>query len=159
MTASVLFVCLGNICRSPLADGIFRALARDAGIDVNVDSAGTGDWHVGHAPDHRAQAEAVRRGLDISELRARQVQTDDFWVFDHIIAMDSQNLADLVAMRPRDSTAALSLLLDHADVGPCDVPDPYYGGEEGFAETFQLVELGARGLLAKLGDQAGTPAN
>jgi protein-tyrosine phosphatase len=150
MTASILFVCLGNICRSPLAEGVFSRLAADAGIAVRVDSAGTGDWHIGHPPDPRAQAEVLRNGIDISRLRARQVIVDDFRDFDHIVAMDRNNHADLVAMRPHNGTAALSRLLDHAAVGVGDVPDPYYGGDAGFAETFRLVEAGARGLLAQL---------
>lgn len=150
MTVSVLFVCLGNICRSPLADGVFRRLADDAGVAVRVDSAGTGDWHIGHPPDRRARAEAARNGLDISDLRARLVTPRDFSDFDHIVAMDSQNFADLAAMRPAESAAALSRLLDHADVGVADVPDPYHGGDAAFAETFRLVEAGARGLLAAL---------
>lgn len=150
MTVSVLFVCLGNICRSPLADGVFRRLADDAGIDVVADSAGTGDWHIGHAPDRRAQAEARRNGLDISDLRARLVTPQDFHDFDYIVAMDSRNLADLLAMQPSGAGATVSRLLDHAAIGIVDVPDPYHDGEEGFAETFGLVEAGARGLLETL---------
>lgn len=150
MPPSVLFVCLGNICRSPLAEGVLRQLAADQGIDVVIDSAGTGDWHIGHPPDRRAQAEARRNGLDISGLRARQVTADDFHAFDHIVAMDSQNLRDLIELQPQDARAMLSRLLDHAEVDAADVPDPYYGGDDGFAETFRLVEAGARGLLAQL---------
>ena len=148
MTVSVLFVCLGNICRSPLAEGAMRRLVESEGAAVHIDSAGTGDWHIGRAPDPRAQAEALRNGLDISMLRARQVVPEDFHSFDHIVAMDAQNFADLVAMRPEGARAKITLLLDHAEGG--DVPDPYYGGDEGFAETFRLVEAGARGLLQKL---------
>jgi len=160
MPVSVLFVCLGNICRSPLADGIIRRLAKEAAFDVRVESAGTGDWHIGHPPDRRAQAEAKGRGLDISDLRARQVTPADFDAFDYIVAMDSQNLADLVAMRPRGSKAEVSRLLDHVDAGAVDVPDPYYGGDEGFAETYALVEAGARGLLQKvMARAAASPAN
>jgi len=121
---------------------------------VEIDSAGTGDWHIGHAPDARAQAEALRQGLDISMLRARQVTAEDFHRFDHIVAMDAKNLADLFAVRPDGARAAVSLLLDHAGGG--DVPDPYYGGEEGFAETFRLVEDGARALLQAISGQRAT---
>ncbi len=148
MTPSVLFVCLGNICRSPLAEGIFRQLAEDEDVAVEVDSAGTGDWHLGYAPDARAQAVAERNGLDISALRARLVTPDDFHRFDHIVAMDASNLANLEAMRPDDATATLARLLDFADgIDVDDVPDPYEGGPEGFDETFRLVEAGAKGLL------------
>jgi protein-tyrosine phosphatase len=154
MTTSVLFVCLGNICRSPLAEGAMRRLVEAQGAAVEIDSAGTGDWHIGHAPDPRAQAEALRRGLDISMLRARQVTEEDFHRFDHIVAMDAKNLADLLAMQPDSARAALSLLLDHAEGG--DVPDPYYGGDEGFAETFRLVEAGVQGLLQVISGQRAT---
>lgn len=154
MVPSVLFVCLGNICRSPLAEGVFRDLARREGLAVEVDSAGTGDWHVGHPPDRRAQAVAARNGLDIAGLRARQVTPDDFRRFDHIVAMDASNLANLEAMRPADATAKVARLLDYAPAtGVADVPDPYYGGPEGFDETHRLVEAGARGLLARIRDQ------
>lgn len=148
MTPSVLFVCLGNICRSPLAEGIFRDLAAREGVAVDIDSAGTGDWHLGHAPDPRARAVADRNGLDISGLRARLVTPEDFHRFDRIVAMDASNLANLEAMRPDDAKASLARLLDFAEgVDLIDVPDPYQGGPEGFDETFRLVEAGARGLL------------
>lgn len=154
MVPSVLFVCLGNICRSPLAEGVSRDLARREAIAVEIDSAGTGDWHVGHPPDRRAQAVAARNGLDIAGLRARQVTPDDFRRFDHIVAMDASNLANLEAMRPADATAKVARLLDYAlGTGVADVPDPYYGGPEGFDETHRLVEAGARGLLARIRDQ------
>lgn len=148
MTPSVLFVCLGNICRSPLAEGIFRDLAEREGVAVEIDSAGTGDWHLGHAPDPRAQAVADKNGLDISALRARLVTPADFHRFDRIVAMDASNLANLEAMRPADAKATLGRLLDFADeVDLADVPDPYQGGPEGFDETYRLVEAGAKGLL------------
>lgn len=148
MSVSVLFVCLGNICRSPIADGVLRHRAASAMIDVVVDSAGTGDWHLGHPPDRRAQSIALQNGVDISGLRARQVTAGDFDTFDHIIAMDHRNLADLMALRPAGSRAKLSLLLDHADgIGLHDVPDPYCGSDDDFAETYRLVETGVRGLL------------
>lgn len=147
MVPSVLFVCLGNICRSPLAEGVFRDLAAREGVAVVIDSAGTGDWHLGHAPDKRAQAVAAKNGIDICELRARLVTPEDFGRFDYIIAMDASNLANLEAMRPEGSTAKVARLLDFADAGMPDVPDPYYGGPDGFDETYRLVEAGARGLL------------
>ncbi len=148
---SVLFVCLGNICRSPLADGVLRALAEERGIAVHVDSAGTGDWNLGRAPDPRSQAIARRHGHDISDLRARLVTPDDFRRFDHIVAMDASNLANLEAMRPADGRAHLSRLLDHAPhTGIADVPDPYYGEADGFEETYRLVLAGVEGLLARL---------
>ena len=148
---AVLFVCLGNICRSPLAEGVFRAAAADAGRAVHIDSAGTGDWNLGNPPDLRAQAVARANGHEIAHLRARLVTPSDFHRFDHIVAMDSSNLANLEAMRPRDSRARLSRLLDHAPgEGTADVPDPYYGEADGFAETYRLVRAGAQALLAKL---------
>ena len=152
--ASVLFVCLGNICRSPLAEAVLRDEARRQGLDITVDSAGTGDWHLGHAPDKRAQAVAAKNGLDIGALRARLVTPEDFRRFDHVVAMDSMNLADLEAMRPPDADATLSRLLDHAPgLGVADVPDPYQGGPEGFDETYRLVREGVKGLVARLREE------
>jgi protein-tyrosine phosphatase len=110
---AVLFVCLGNICRSPLAEAAFRREAERAGITVRADSAGTGDWHVGKPPDPRARAEALRHGIDISAYRGRQIERADFLRFDRIVAMDGNNLAHLRAMTPPSATARLSLLLDH----------------------------------------------
>lgn len=154
MTRSVLLVCLGNICRSPLAEAALRAEAERLGLDVEVDSAGTGDWHLGHPPDRRASAVAERNGVDISHLRARQVGPEDFRRFDHIVALDAQNLRDLKAMRPPDAKAELSLLLDHAE-GRAGQPvaDPYYGGEEHFDTAWADVTEGARGLARKLREE------
>lgn len=149
--ATVLFVCLGNICRSPLAEAAFRAEAARAGFDVEVDSAGTGAWHVGEAPDGRAIREAARHGIDISGYRARQVAPSDFTRFTHIVALDRTNLADLRKIAPRGATAALSLVLDHvAGRAGEGVADPYYGGEAGFARTWDEVSAGSRGLVASL---------
>jgi protein-tyrosine phosphatase len=149
---SVLFVCLGNICRSPLAEAAFRAEAASAGLDALADSAGTGDWHVGSPPDRRAQAEARRHGLDISAYRARQVSTEDFRRFCHILALDARNLDDLAAMAPADATARLSLLLDYvAGMEGQSVADPYFGEDAGFAETWREVSRAARALVAALG--------
>ena len=144
---AVLFVCLGNICRSPLAEAAFRREAERTGLDVGIDSAGTGSWHVGEPPDARAQAEALRHGVDISSLRARQVRAEDFFRFTHLLALDHQNLADLEAMAPPEATASLSLLLDHVpgEEGRA-VADPYFGERDGFAETWRQVSLAARAL-------------
>ncbi len=148
---SVLFVCLGNICRSPLAEGVFRALATEHGMAVSIDSAGTGNWNLGKAPDPRSQAIASQYGHDIAHLRARLVTAEDFARFDYIVAMDASNLANLEAMRPAGARARVSRLMDHApDEGVADVPDPYYGEADGFEETYRLVRAGADGLLAKL---------
>src|SRR3712207_1035358 len=128
MRTSVLFVCLGNICRSPLAEAAFRREAERLGLEVEVDSAGTGEWHIGRPPDPRAIAVAARNGVDIAHLRARQVSAVDFQRFDHIVALDTQNLANLRRMAPPGSSAELSLLLDHVDGREGEpVADPYYG--------------------------------
>jgi protein-tyrosine phosphatase len=155
MGKSVLFVCLGNICRSPLAEAAFRAEAERLGLDVEIDSAGTGDWHIGHPPDRRAAAVAKRNGVDISHLRARRVTAEDFRRFDHIVALDAQNLSDLEAMRPADATAELSLLLDHVEGREGEaVADPYYGEEEHFDLTWRDVTEGARGLARRIAVEA-----
>lgn len=154
MRCSVLFICLGNICRSPLAEAAFRAEAARIGLEAEVDSAGTGDWHIGHPPDPRAAAVASRNGIDIQGLRARQVRADDFHRFDHIVALDEQNLDDLRAMRPPRSKAELSLLLDHVEGREGEaVADPYYGHDDHFDITWRDVVEGAKGLARKI---AGT---
>ena len=146
--SSVLFVCLGNICRSPLAEGVFRQLAGAAGLDLLIDSAGTGDWHIGHAPDPRSQAVAARHGVDISGLRARQLTADDFSRFAHIIVMDDSNRENIRAWEPERHVARVNLLLDFVPGRAGEaVPDPYYGGPEDFEETYRLVRAGAEGLL------------
>ncbi|MFM7066002.1 MAG: low molecular weight protein-tyrosine-phosphatase [Gammaproteobacteria bacterium] len=152
----VLFVCLGNICRSPTAEGVFRSLALEAGAWQagwirGIDSAGTGGWHAGEPPDPRTVAAARRRGYDLSTLRARQVTADDFHAFDLLLAMDRRNLHDLSRLRPAVSRAEIRLFLDFApDCGRDEVPDPYYGGSEGFSEVLDLCESAARGLLAAI---------
>ncbi|MGZ8347783.1 MAG: low molecular weight protein-tyrosine-phosphatase [Allosphingosinicella sp.] len=154
MTVAVLFVCLGNICRSPLAEAALRAEAERRGLDVEVDSAGTGDWHVGHAPDPRAQDVARRNGADISHFRARQVTPADFDRFDHIVALDRQNLAALRAMQRSGSRARLSLLLDHVPERKGQaVADPYYGDASHFDDAWREVTEGARALARSLGVQ------
>ena len=151
MRVSVLFVCLGNICRSPLAEAALQREVQAAGLDIAVESAGTGDWHIGHAPDKRAQAVAKKHGADIAAYRARQVTVEDFDRFTHIVALDPQNLADLEVLRPANATAQLSLLLDHVAGREGEgVTDPYYGDAEGFEATWADVTAGTRGLLEKL---------
>lgn len=147
---AVLFVCLGNICRSPLAEAAFRVEAERAGLDVEVDSAGTGGWHAGEPPDPRALAVARRNGVDISGYRARQVEPADFARFSHIVALDGDNLAVLRRLRPKEG-AALSLLLDHVPGRRGEaVADPYYGADTGFDATWADVTLGARHLVRAL---------
>jgi protein-tyrosine phosphatase len=151
MTISILFVCMGNICRSPLAEAAFRAEADRLGLDVEVDSAGTGGWHAGEPPDARAIAAARRNGVDIAHLRARKVGRADFDRFDHIVALDEENLADLAALRPAGSRAGLSLLLDHVSGREgTGVADPYYGGDAHFDVAWRDIADGARGLAAAL---------
>jgi len=153
MSTKVLFVCLGNICRSPTAHGVFEKLVADAGLqnDIYIDSAGTGDWHIGRAPDERTQHAASKRGYDLSNLRARQVSRADFSEFDYVLAMDKNNLKDLRGMAGDKSDCHVSLFLDFAESSwKREVPDPYYGGEDGFETVLDLVEDGARGLLATI---------
>ncbi|GIX29600.1 MAG: phosphotyrosine protein phosphatase [Porticoccaceae bacterium] len=149
----VLFVCLGNICRSPTAEGVFERLAAEAGLAhrLRVDSAGTGPWHVGKPPDPRAVAAARARGYEIGHLRARQVEPADFERFDYLLAMDRHNLAALEAFKPPGFTGHLGLFLDFAGVrGLEEVPDPYGGGPAGFERVLDLIERGAEGLLRHL---------
>ncbi|XKE46767.1 low molecular weight phosphotyrosine protein phosphatase [Halomonas organivorans] len=151
----VLFVCLGNICRSPTAEGMFRRHLTEAGLDgrVEVDSCGIGSWHLGKAPDPRAQAAAASRGLDLSALRARQLDDRDFDRFDYLLAMDEDNLSVLQARRPADCAAHVGLLLEFAGLPGRAVPDPYYGGDAGFEEVLDLVEAASRGLLTEVRDR------
>ena len=148
---AVLFVCLGNICRSPLAEAALKAEAARIGLDVQVDSAGVGSWHVGEPPDPRARATAKRHGLDISDYRARKITRADFLRFGHIVALDHEVLAALERMRPANSTAEVSLLLDHVEGREGEeVADPYLGDEEGFETTWAEVSDGARRLAKRL---------
>jgi protein-tyrosine phosphatase len=151
--ASVLFVCLGNICRSPTAEGVFRAAVERAGLGgrVRAASAGLGDWHVGSPPDRRAVQAAHRRDYDLATLRGRQVESADFTRFGWILAMDEANLRTLTSMRPPNFDGHLGLLLDFApESGVREVPDPYYGGPDGFDRVLDLVEVSTAGLLARL---------
>lgn len=148
---SVLFVCLGNICRSPLAEAAFRIEAEALGLDVEIDSAGTSDWHVGEPPDTRAIATATGKGVDINHLRGRQVAPADFDRFTHIVALDDENLATLEVRQPRGSRAELSLLLDYVEGREGQsVADPYFGGAAGFDQTWADVTAGARALAERL---------
>lgn len=151
----VLFVCLGNICRSPTAHGVFETLVAAQGHDgwLTVDSCGTGDWHVGEQPDQRAMTEAGKRGVALSHLRARQVRENDFFEFDYILAMDRANLRHLESIKPSSFQGHLGLFLDYApEPGIAEVPDPYYGGEEGFTQVLDLIEDASQGLLQALID-------
>lgn len=148
---AVLFVCLGNICRSPLAEAALRVVAERIGLTVEVDSAGTGNWHAGEPPDHRAQAVARRHGVDISGYRARQVVQSDFSRFTHIIALDRENFSALRRLNPAGHGADLSLLLDHVRGREGEaVADPYYGLDAGFEETWDDVMRGAEALARKI---------
>lgn len=146
----VLFVCLGNICRSPAAEGVFRAQAAARGVQAEAQSAGTGGWHQGAGADQRMTRAAARRGYDLSTHRARQVQFSDFYEFDYLLAMDRQNLADLLAMAPPNRDADIGLFLDFANGETHETPDPYYGGADGFERVLDLVEGGVAALLDHL---------
>ncbi len=151
----VLFVCLGNICRSPTAEGVFRDLLNreNLGDVISVDSAGTHAYHVGEAPDSRAQGEARRRGIDIGHLRGRQAKAEDFERFDYVLAMDRENHSNLLAICPPEHRTKLHMFLDFApDLNRRDVPDPYY--DNGFKTVYTLIETAAQGLLADIRAQS-----
>ena len=147
----VLFVCMGNICRSPTADAIFRHQVKMAGLvsDIKVDSAGTHSYHIGHSPDERAQAAALKRGYDMEDLRARSVAPEDFSQFDYILAMDHDNLAILEDRCPQQHQHKLALLMRYSKNHTADdeVSDPYYGGKQGFEKVLDKVEAASEGLL------------
>ncbi|HXV32161.1 MAG TPA: low molecular weight protein-tyrosine-phosphatase [Sinorhizobium sp.] len=147
----ILFVCLGNICRSPLAEGVMRDLARRTGHGeaISVDSAGTGAWHVGDPPDRRSTAVAKAYGIDIADLRGRQIAAADFGAFDLILGMDRSNVRDLRALMPA-AAHKVHLFMNYAMDRDDDVPDPYYESADAFEALYQMLEAGCSSLLAKL---------
>ena len=152
---NVLFVCMGNICRSPTAEGVFRDLVARAGLDdvISTDSSGMANWHAGKDPDRRSQATARQRGIEIGDLRARQTNVSDFHRFDYILAMDDQNMTDLRAICPAGREDRLHMMLDFADGLPVrEVPDPYYGAT-GFDDVLDLIENASQGLLTHIVEQ------
>jgi protein-tyrosine phosphatase len=153
----VLFVCSGNICRSPTAHGVFETLVRREGLShrVSVDSCGTGDWHVGEAPDERSQQHAKARGYELEHLRARQIRRSDLATFDLVLAMDASHRAAILNLS-RDHADRVHLFLDFAPEQPVrEVPDPYYGGDAGFERVLDLIESGAQGLLSHVRARLG----
>ena len=152
MSIRVLFVCMGNICRSPTAHALFREQVDRAGLatHIEIDSAGTHAYHVGNAPDARAIATARARGINMADLRARQVHQDDYSQFDYIVAMDEENLSVLLASCPEAERARLSLMLDWTTGWGREVPDPYYGEEDGFGEVLDILEAGCPLILQTL---------
>ena len=156
----VLFVCLGNICRSPTAEAVLNKLAAERGVmsQLEVDSAGTNGFHIGQSPDPRSIKYAAKRGIDLTPLRGRQIERADFDRFDYVIAMDNENVRHLTALCPASMQGKISLLLAYADrCNYREVPDPYYGGEREFELVLELIESGCRGLLAHLVDDGPVP--
>lgn len=159
-TASVrvLFVCMGNICRSPTAEGVFRKMVHEQGLHqhIGIDSAGTHAYHVGEAPDRRAQAAANKRDIDLSDIRGRRFTVQDFHEFDYILAMDRDNLGNIQYLNPGDARGRAHLFLEFASgFAETEVPDPYYGGERGFEHVLDLVEAASAGLLAHIREHHG----
>lgn len=153
MSVKVLFVCLGNICRSPTAEGVFQKLVEDAGLSkrVETDSAGTANWHQGRAPDPRTIAAAKKRDIDLSKLRARAVKSSDFAEFDYVLAMDEDNLTELQSLKPAGFDGHLGLFLAFGSQRTySEVPDPYHGGSDGFELVLDLIEDAAAGLLESI---------
>lgn len=150
----ILLVCLGNICRSPAAEGVLRAKARERGLDLTIDSAGTGAWHVGDPPDARMIKTAGTRGYDLSYIRARKVDLSDFYEFDYVLAMDFSNHTDLLEMAPPNRSCDIRLFLDFAEGEERETPDPYYGSPAGFEGVLDLIEKGAEGFLDHLDDES-----
>ncbi len=149
----ILFICYGNICRSPMAEGVFRVRAN--GLDVETDSAGTSDWHQGTPPDQRAQAICAKHDIDISTQRARQICAEDFNDFGLILVMDRDNLAAVKALKPKGASAKIDLLLNYADnLAVDEVPDPYHDREEGFAKVLTMIEKAVDGLIQELKSEA-----
>ncbi|WP_421915528.1 low molecular weight protein-tyrosine-phosphatase [Mesorhizobium sp.] len=156
---SILFVCLGNICRSPLAEGVFRAVLAERGLDHNVliDSAGTGGWHAGEAPDRRSIAIAALHGVDISGQKARKVTLDDFSGSDLVLGMDRSNVTDLKALAPAAMRDRVQLFLELAEGRPRDVPDPYYDGPEAFSSVYRMIRTASEALATRLEARLSTP--
>ncbi|PWJ74844.1 protein-tyrosine phosphatase [Pseudaminobacter salicylatoxidans] len=156
---SILFVCLGNICRSPLAEGVFGHVLEEHGTRGGflLDSAGTGGWHIGSPPDRRSIAVAARNGLDISGLRARKIMADDFHRFDIILGMDRANVADLQRIAPAPTRAKIHLYLDFAQGRASDVPDPYYGDAKDFENVYRMIRNASESLAGRLPDRAPAP--
>ncbi len=154
MPLRVLFVCLGNICRSPLAEGVFRKQVHEAGLgeDLEVDSAGTGGWHVGQPPDRRMRQTASRHGVYLDDIRARKFDRADLDRFDLILAMDRSNLYDILSMAGPEQRSKVKLFMsyDESGGGQKDVPDPYYGGPDGFENVFEIVERTSRNILSSV---------
>lgn len=151
MTTKILFVCLGNICRSPTAEAVFTAKAKSARLNhLTIDSAGTGNWHQGHPPDQRATQHAQKRGFDLTPLRARQVTKADFEDFDLILAMDKQNERDLLRLASATDKHKVRLFLSYGQSDEKEVPDPYYGGAQGFEHVLDLIEDASDGLINTL---------
>ena len=156
---SILFVCLGNICRSPLAEGVFRSVIEENGSEAEftIDSAGTGAWHVGNPPDPRSIAIASKYGIDIGRQRARKVAHEDFRRFDLLLGLDRSNVDDLKARAPVEARGKVHMFLDYAGLGQVDVPDPYYGGDSGFEIVYRMIREASEALSAKLGVRAVSP--
>jgi len=154
---SVLFVCMGNICRSPTAEGVFRKLVADAGLDdlVVIESAGTHAYHVGEPADRRAAAAAARRGFSLEGIKARRVAAEDFARFDYVLAMDQLNFTILEEQAGDEHRAKVRLFMEFSESGEREVPDPYYGGAPGFERVLDLVEAAAQGLLAEIRSRRG----
>lgn len=153
MAVSVLFVCMGNICRSPTAHGVFRQKVEEAGLSelIEIDSAGTHAYHIGEPPDRRSQQAALQRGFDLSDLRARKIEHADFSEFDYYLVMDQANLSDVMSQCPNEYRQKVQLFLEYADgYSESEVPDPYYGGAQGFNHVLDLVESASDGLLARI---------
>lgn len=152
----VLFVCMGNICRSPTAHGVFENLVKINGLEdvIEIDSAGTHAYHIGEPPDKRAQATALNRGVDLSSQRARRVQVSDFESYDYVVAMDHDNLSNLIEICPTAMKGKIKLFLSYtSDFDVDEVPDPYYGGPTGFEKVLDMVESASEGLLAHIKQQ------
>jgi len=150
----ILLVCLGNICRSPAAEGVLRAKSLERGMKLYLDSAGTGAWHAGDPPDVRMIKAAHKRGYDIGQQRARKVNAADFYKFDYLLAMDLGNHTDLLNKAPPNRKCDIRLFLDFADCQTRETPDPYYGGDSGFDNVLELIERGAAGFLDHLEDES-----